>query len=133
MSEPTAARPSATFNDLIKKPKRESTFLLPVTDDAGRDADLVIRYRAISSRAYDDLVAAHPPTEKQKKDGSVYNIDTFAPALISAVSLDPKLSVEQANEIYTSDDWSPGELGTLFINALKLCNAGMDVPFSVAG
>ena len=45
----------------------------------------------------------------------VHNPDTFAPALISAVLAEPKLSVEQATQIWKSPTWNRGELRDLFI------------------
>lgn len=123
----------ATKDDLFKKKRRESTVTLPTTDDAGNLIELQLRFRAIGSVEYDDLVAKHKPTPQQAKDGAAYNVDTFAPALISAVSLDPSLSVEDATALYQSPDWSGGEVSGLFIGALRLCNAGLDVPFTEAG
>ncbi len=120
----------ATLDDLLKKKRRETTVTLPTTDDAGNLIELTLRYRAIGSQEYDDLVAKHKPTPQQKAEGATYNIDTFAPALISAVSLDPALSVQDATALYTSPEWSGGEIGGLFLAALRLCNAGLDVPFS---
>lgn len=126
------ARP-ATVDSLLKKKRRESTVTIPTQDDSGADIELQLRFRAISSVDYDNLVAAHKPTPAQAKEGAAYNIDTFAPALIAAVSLEPKLTVEDATAIYTSPDWSGGEVTGLFIAALQLCNAGLNVPFTGAG
>lgn len=120
----------ATLDDLFKKKRREATITLPTTDDAGNLIELQLRFRAIGSVEYDDLVAKHKPTPQQAKEGAAYNIDTFAPALISAVSLDPVLSVEAATQIYQNPDWSGGEVSGLFLGALRLCNAGLDVPFT---
>lgn len=114
----------------MKKRVRTSTSVIRSFDDADEPIELTIRLQAIGSAAYDELVSAHPPTEKQRRDGAVYNVDTFAPALIATVSVEPKLSYEQARDIYTNPDWSAGEIGGLFIDALKLCNAGLDIPFN---
>lgn len=128
----------ATFEQLSKKPPKEATIVLELPDDAddaavGATKEVRVQMRAISSKAYDRLISEHPPTTAEKKDGAVYHVDTFAPALIAACSLQPKMTVEQATAIYTSDEWSSGELASLFIGALKLCNIGVDVPFNEAG
>lgn len=123
----------ATFDHLRKKRRRERVVQIPYVDDDGEDVTLEMRLRAISSRQYDKLIADHPPTPKQKEQGNIYNADTFAPALIAAVSLEPKLSVEQATELYNSDEWSSGEIGGLFMEAIRLCNIGLDVPFIERG
>jgi hypothetical protein len=120
----------ATFAALRAKPRRTVTFPVNTMDEEGNEVVVLMKYRALPSKAYDEMIEAHPPTSEQKKAGQVYNVDTFAPALISAVSLEPALSVEEARTIYTSPDWSGGELTTLFIKALQVCNAGLDVPFN---
>lgn len=123
----------ATFDHLRKKKRRERVVPIPTVDDDGDEVTLEFRMRAISSRQYDKLMADCPPTPKQKDDGAAYDVDRFAPALIAAVSLEPKLTVEEATELYTSDEWASGEIGGLFIEALRLCNQGLDVPFRERG
>lgn len=120
----------ATFDLLIKKPRRTLDFTIYSRGDDGEEVALQMKYRAISSKQYDALQAEHPPPAKERQQGAIYNVDTFAPALISEVSLDPKLNVEQATEIYHSDDWAPGEISNLFMNALLVCNQGLNVPFN---
>lgn len=123
----------ATMDRLRKKKRRERVVPIQTVDDDGDDLTLEMRFRAISSKAYDKLVAENPPTPKQRDQGAMYNPDTFAPALISACSLDPKLSLEEATEITTSDEWSSGETGGLFVECIRLCQAGLDVPFTERG
>ncbi|MEP7036245.1 MAG: hypothetical protein ABI934_11710 [Actinomycetota bacterium] len=123
----------ATFNQLIGKPRRVLGFEVVIPGPDGEDVQLKMKYQAIPSKAYDKLVSENPPTPKEKQLGAQYNPDTFAPALISAVSLEPRLSIEQAAEIYDSPEWSGGEVASLFMNALRVCNAGLDVPFNVSG
>jgi hypothetical protein len=131
--EPELRRAVATFDDLIKKPPRKSEVIFRMPGDDGEPVELVVVLQAIGSFAYDELVAAHPPTPQQKKEGdNPYNLDTFAPALISACSKEPALSLEQASELYKADNMSPGEMVALFLECLKLCNAGVDVPFTVS-
>lgn len=123
----------ATFAALRAKPRRVMTFEVNTLDGGGKEVALLMKYRAIPSKDYDELVERHPPTAAQKQGGATYNIDTFAPAIIAAVSYEPTLSVEQATEIYNSPDWSGGELSSLFLRALQVCNSGLDVPFNVRG
>lgn len=120
----------ATFEQLMKKPRRTLAFTVYSLDDEGEEIALNLKYRALSSKEYDDLQSAHPPSAKEKRDGAIYNVDTFAPALIASVAVTPKLSVEQASQLYHSPEWSGGEIATMFLNALRVCNAGLDVPFS---
>lgn len=122
----------ATFSDLTKKPRRTLTFAITTQDEDG-DLSLELKFQAVSAKEYDDLVSAHPPKPKDKANGAAFNLDTFAPALISAVAVEPRLSVEEAAEIYNSPEWSGGEISTLFYNAQRVCNAGLDVPFNDRG
>lgn len=119
----------ATFEVLVAKPRRVGSFLVTLpTNDGTRQVK--VTYQALSGADYDALMAAHAPTPKQQAQGMVYNPDTFAPALISAVSLRPKMSAVQAKELYSNPDWSPGESGQLFMEAIQVCQRGLDVPFS---
>lgn len=128
-----ARRRPATFDDLFKKKRRELDVVVATTDDSGSDIELVVRYRALSSKEYDDLIATCPPTPKQKTDGMIYNPDTFGPALVAAVAIEPKLSVEQVTTLIESGVWSPGEVNTLTGMAMSVCQTGAGVPFTDRG
>jgi hypothetical protein len=134
---PTASQngsvPTASVEELLAKPRRKLTFQLTIEGEDGHPLTRTIVYQAISGPDYDALLEEHPPTSKQREDSAVFNIDTFAPALISAVSLQPKLTYEQAEQLYKDPSWSGGEIGTLYFNAQRVCNAGLDVPFNVRG
>ena len=123
----------ATFADLRGKPTRRHDFHVTVADGDGNEVELQMSFRGISSTAYDDLLAAHPPTQSEKIKGAIYNGKTFPSALIAAVSLEPKLSYEEVLELSTSDSWSQGEFADLFFNAQKVCNSGLDVGFNSRG
>lgn len=120
----------ATFDVLIKKPVRETAFFVHIRDDSGHAKPVRIRYKAMAPKAFDELVAAHPPTTKEERKGAQWNKDSFPQALVAAVSLVPKLTVEQANELLESDNWSSGESQQLFLNAINVCQSGLDVPFN---
>ena len=81
MSEERYRPAAATFSDLVKKRVREASVTVPFVDDDGTAVELVMRYRAIGSLDYDDLIAAHPPTAKQKairvRARKVYTLSAF--------------------------------------------------------
>lgn len=109
----------STVADLLsKKPKSQDVKI----------GDLRVKIVAIGAKAYDDLIGAHPPTAKQKKDGATFNVDTMAPALLSRCMVDPVLTAEQADELYNSDMWSAGEMGSLYLQCMRLCTDGLNLP-----
>jgi hypothetical protein len=123
----------ATIDALINKPRSVTEFSLYLSDGNGSTNEVTLKYQAIGMRAYDRLVSKHPPNKEQQAEGASFNIDTFAPALISACAVEPEISPSQAREIWDSDDWSRGDVMVLFRNAVELNNRGLDVPFSDNG
>jgi hypothetical protein len=116
----------ATFEELFKKPPRFRELDVHTTNGHS----LSVRLRALSAKEYDDLIAQHPPTAAQKSKGNLFNPDTYAPALLAKVFDTPKLTTDEARSLYESPDWSSGEIGFLFMECVKLCNEGVDVPFN---
>lgn len=122
----------ATVDALKSKRRATSEFSLFLRNGDDHD-EVTMKFQAIGAHAYDKLVAKHPPKPEQRVEGHSYNMDTFAPALISACSLEPELTPGDALEIWESDDWSRGDLMVLFRNAIELNNRGLDIPFSENG
>lgn len=120
----------ATMEQLFNKPRNTAEFSLYLSDGNGGTTEVTLKYRAIGVRAYDRLVSKHPPKPEQRADGSSFDIDTFAPALIAACSLEPEISPEDAKALWDSDEWSRGDVMVLFREAVELNNRGLDVPFT---
>ncbi len=96
---------------------------------------ITFTFRDVGRKPFDDLVLAHPATPDQKKrvedmGGGMleYNVDTFPPALMSATSLDPKMTLEEATEIF--NDWGAGDVEALFATALMVCRERTSIPLS---
>lgn len=124
----------ADILDLMKSKGRSTTeFTLYLTDDDGHKHEVTLKYQAIGMREYDKLVAKHPPKPEQRAEGSSFDIDSFAPALISKVCVEPEMSESDAKELWNSPAWSRGDLMVLFRNAVELNNRGLDIPFSENG
>jgi len=123
----------ATLDQLVNKPRSTTEFSLFLNDGNGGTNEVTLKYQAIGMRAYDRLVGKHPPKPEQRAEGNSFDIDTFAPALISACSVDPEISPTEAKNIWDSDDWSRGDVMVLFRNAVELNNRGLDIPFSENG
>ena len=123
----------ATLDMLKNKPRSTTEFSLYLSDGNGGTNEVTLKYQAIGMRAYDKLVAKHPPKPDQRAEGNSFDIDTFAPALIAACSVEPEISPAEAKNIWDSEDWSRGDVMVLFRNAVELNNRGLDIPFSVSG
>jgi hypothetical protein len=123
----------ATLDQLINKPRSTSEFSLFLSDGNGSSNEVTMKFQAIGVRAYDKLVSKHPPKPEQRAEGSSFDMDTFAPALIAACAVEPEISVTEAKQIWESDDWSRGDVMVLFRNAVELNNRGLDIPFSENG
>jgi len=128
----TAARQKQSENDkqsLLdklkgKRPRRKTIAI----DVSGEEVQMT--FEAISAHELDKLQTKHKPTTEQRARGFAFNPNTFAPALVAACSVEPKLSLDDAREIWESEFWSTGELNQLFDTCSNLCMEGMQVPFT---
>jgi hypothetical protein len=127
------AQKRATVDALVNKPRSTTEFSLFLNDGDGGSNEVTLKYQAIGMRAYDRLVAKHPPKPEQRAEGASFDIDSFAPALIAACSVDPEITPAESKQIWDSEDWSRGDVMVLFRNAVELNNRGLDIPFSVSG
>jgi len=122
----TSKKPArATLGDLLNKPPRTKEVRIK-----SGDAEVTILFKTVGSRQYDDLVADHKPTKEQTKENYQWNPETFPAALISACSVEPEITHEEAEQLWNSPDWSRGELMDVFMALIKLNSDGLDVPFS---
>lgn len=121
----------ATLEDLLGKQRRSKPVELTLPQPDGSVRKVSLLFRALSGEDYDDLVAKHPPTDKQRKDGMRgFNPDTFPPALVAASLVQPQLTVDQVKGLWGSSDWSDGERASLFGHALEVNQAGLEIPFT---
>lgn len=120
----------ATLDHLKKKTRAQETFSIYLNDDSGETTELELTYKAIGAQEYDKLVSKHPPTADQRVEGASFNIDTFGPALVAKVCVEPEMSENDAREIWQSPEWSRGDLMVLFRKAVELNNRGVDIPFN---
>lgn len=93
-----------------------------------REHTVVFRFRGLSSKAYSDLVAQHPPTEEEKEKGLDIGWDTFPAALIAACAISPAMTAEQARRL--SDELTQAQWDALFSGAFSVNKRDVDVPFS---
>lgn len=97
-------------------------------------------FRSPGRKAFEDLVAAHPPTDDDHDDArkttgrpeslARWHSDTFTPALLAATCVDPKLTDDEAHAIY--DEWTDAEVGGLIAAALTVCQGTRQVDLGKA-
>jgi hypothetical protein len=119
----------ATLTALRAKKPREKEVSLQL---AAPDEPVTFLFRALGAREWEQLIALHKPTGAQRADGQPFNTETFPPALLSAVCIDPELTEAEWAEIWNSPDWNRGEIADLYGEAVNLCSAGFDIPFNAS-
>ena len=96
--------------------------------------EVTVQVQALTQQELDDLYSAHPKRRNKPSDESLgANSETFPPALFRMSINDPKLSEDEWHVIWTSPDWSPGELGHLLDIVMNTTSRGFDPPFGVRG
>lgn len=87
---------------------------LEAAQTAFDETAIVLRFQALERPLLERLKKEHPPTEEQAEDGFVFNVETLAPALIAAASLDGITEDDARNYL---DTWSEAEAVTLWNTA----------------
>lgn len=93
-------------------------------------AQVQFTFEAVGQKAWTDLGAEHPPTEADREVGLEFNGRTFPVAAIAASAVEPKMSVEQAQQLFTRLNF--GQWRVLWGGCLAANVEGTDVPFSAA-
>jgi predicted NBD/HSP70 family sugar kinase len=73
---------------IYQREAREAAAELADAKKAYDDHVIVLRFTALERKDLEKLQKANPPTEADEAAGQEYAMDTFAPALIAAASLD---------------------------------------------
>ena len=72
----------------VQKQAREAQAALKAATEERDAHSEVLTFQALERADLEALVAEHPATEEEERDGAEFHRDTFAPALISAASVD---------------------------------------------
>lgn len=115
-----------------------------------RNSSVRILFQGLGRYQFEKLMAEHPPTEEQKAELSKvgreaeYNWETFAAPLVAACAIEPKMTVEQVEELQhgvTTDEdgneldiederyvapWNQAEFSAMFQAALQSCTTRRD-------
>ena len=95
------------------------------------DKTRIYRFRPLTPRRWRALKAEHPPKKQHRDMGLDFDAETFPPAAIAACSVDPKLTVSEAQEIEDDPSFSSGDFDLLWQGVLN-ANLGVlsDTPKS---
>ena len=115
----------ASVEQLLSRRRPRATITVDLDD--GETAELV--FEALGRREYDSLVELHP--RRDDKAGWAFDLDSFAPALISACSVEPKLTVEQAESLF--NEWETALSRELFLSVLEINTSRPSVPKGSTG
>lgn len=91
----------------VRKQTRQAQDALKAAK-ADYDAHTVtLTFQALERGRLEALIKEHPPLEEDEEQGAEYHVDTFAPALIAAASVDgmPLEFAQQAMQTWPLDDW----------------------------
>ncbi len=83
------------------------------------DETVVMRFRSIGRPSYDALVRDHPPKDTTGDDGKPakstdpYDVETFAPALIAASCVEPRMTYAQVLALFDLDRLDDDDLTDL--------------------
>lgn len=130
LSELEASLSRARTQAEIARPDRREAALQTVLDmeaeyeakkAAVRESSIKFVMQGIRTKDYDDLIAAHPPTEEQleklKAQGETdvpFDVETFPYALIAATCVEPDVPKEDLIAWLHEDSWNRFEILTLF-------------------
>lgn len=120
----TRALSDAQFGKSTKAEIARLEGAVKTANAAVAEASVVLVFRSIGRRRYDEMVDEHPPTdeqqEKAKEQGGVagYNPATFLPVLISESLIEPLLTLEQVNALW--DEWNNAEVMALINAAIEV-------------
>ncbi|WP_329474247.1 hypothetical protein OIE75_40765 (plasmid) [Streptomyces sp. NBC_01723] len=95
----------------FEKQHKDAKTELTAAQKAYDACTVVLRFTALERKELEKLQNQHPASEEEEEKGEGFAMDTFAPALISAASLDG-MPVEKARQYL--DTWSTADAGDLW-------------------
>jgi LmbE family N-acetylglucosaminyl deacetylase len=117
-------------DDPTSQPRVDAQAVYDAARDAARAASVEVVFQAISRPVYKALKRAHPPTTEQDEESQArygakadVNVDTFAPELIAASCVQPKMTPEQVASLQTEYGWNEAEFIHLYQLALRVNEA----------
>jgi hypothetical protein len=104
----------------VEKQAKDAKAELAAATKAYEAATITLRFQTLEQQELDDLQKEHKPSEEDEANGSDFAFDTFAPALISAASLDGMPVEDAATYLKT---WGPQDASDLWRAAWSIQHA----------
>jgi hypothetical protein len=95
----------------VEKQAKDAKAELAAAQKAYDAATITLRFQTLEQQELDDLQEKHKPSEEDEAEGLNFAFDTFAPALISAASLDGMPAEDAARYLKT---WGPEDSADLW-------------------
>ena len=83
-------------------------------------SEKAFRFTGIGHEAWQNIKRKHPPTQAQSLEGDEVNLEAWAPEVVAACSLEPKITLPQAQTMMRK--LPPGEFEKLFL-AVRQANS----------
>ncbi|MER6092454.1 hypothetical protein [Streptomyces bluensis] len=96
---------------MVEKQAAAAAAALKAVQPEYEQATITLRFTALERRQLEELQSRHPASEEDEAAGQDYAMDTFAPALIAAASLDG-MPEDYARKCL--DTWGPGDARDLW-------------------
>jgi hypothetical protein len=113
----------------LKRALKEAEEAVEAARAAVQAATKPFDFEAISAGDYEELKLKHPATPAQVKEAqrlgrmpNVLDENTFPPALIQRCCVKPRLTIDNAKEIWNDPKWSAAGAKSLFDAAVIVCN-----------
>jgi hypothetical protein len=95
--------------------------------DEVRAATRAIRFKALGRDGLEKLIDKFPATEQQRRDAKKQGLaeprwdpEKFPAQILAASAISPRMTVDQAQELWTSDSYNRGELELILGTALTV-------------
>lgn len=88
-------------------------------------SEMTFKFTGIGHEAWQNLKRKHPPTQAQRQEGDEVNLEAWAPEVVAACSLEPKITLPQAQTMMRK--LPPGEFEKLFL-AVRQANSEVAGP-----
>lgn len=121
-------------DEMENRPAQAPALAAQIVDltEKARAQELTFSFRNIGRRAWHDLLALHPPTDKDQKAGADFNTDTFPVAAMAASCVAPTGATQEAFQRLGEVTLTQEQWNALWLTCHEANVGGADIPLSAA-